>query len=282
MAAAPQEARELFETHWPLIRDLIRQVAARQRLDRDKAGDFASYAFLHLIEDDYAVLRRFQGRSRLRTYLTTVVHRLFLDYRIEEWGKWRPSALARQLGEVAVLLDRLINRDGHSAEQAVDLLASRFGIETPREELLEMAARLPFRRRPRLEGEEHLAHLPIEGQVEELVLDQERARTARKVRSTLKEALSGLPEEDRLILKMRYEDSLTVRQIASALHVEARPLYRRFEQCLKVLRKRFEQAGLSFSQVATIIGWGLDGQSTDRGESPLSSPSHAAHERARS
>lgn len=278
MAAASQQARELFEIHWTLIRDLIRQVASRQRLGRDKAEDFASYAFLRLIEDDYAVLRRFQGRSRLRTYLTTVVHRLLLDYRIEEWGKWRPSARARQLGEVAVQLERLINRDAHSAEQAADLLLGRLGIESPREELLEIAAQLPFRRRPRLEGEEQLMNLPTERQVEELILDQERARTARKVRNTLQEALAGLTGEDRLILKMRYKDSLTVRQIASELHVADRSLYRRFERCLRILRKHFEQAGLSFSQVATIIGWGLDTQSSYCQGFPLSRRFHSRQE----
>lgn len=267
MSAAPQEARELFESHWTQIRDLIRQIAIRQRLDPDKAEDFASYVSLHLIEDDYAVLRRFQGRSSLWTYLITVVHRLFLDYRIKEWGKWRPSAQARHLGEEAIQLDRLINRDGHSAEQAADLLRDRCGLETPREEVLAMAARLPARRRPRIEGEEHLPHVPTDGRVEELVLDRERARTVRKVRTTLREALAGIPEEDRLLLKMRYEDNLTVRQIASALHLGERPLYRRFEQCLKTLRHHFEQAGLSFSQVATIIGWSFATPSDGRQES---------------
>ena len=120
------------------------------------------------------------------------------------------------------------------------------------------------------------------GRVEELVLDKERAATARQVRSTLEEALARLDAEDRLILKMRYEDGFTVRRIASALHLEERPLFRRFEKCLKNLRAIFEQAGLSFPQVATAIGWGLDAEPAAPRKSLAASPSQAAHEQSTS
>jgi RNA polymerase sigma factor for flagellar operon FliA len=40
-----------------------------------EADDFASHPKLKLIEDDYAILRKFQGRSSLRTYLTVVIER---------------------------------------------------------------------------------------------------------------------------------------------------------------------------------------------------------------
>ena len=43
-----------------------------------------------------------------------VIQRLFLDARIAKWGKWRPSVSARRLGGVAVLLERLLTRDGLS------------------------------------------------------------------------------------------------------------------------------------------------------------------------
>jgi len=45
-----------------------------------------------------ALLAKFEGRSSLRTFLTVVIQRLFLDHRISAWGKWRPSAEARRGG----------------------------------------------------------------------------------------------------------------------------------------------------------------------------------------
>ena len=76
-----------------------------RRVRRRKSG-------LKLIDDDYQILRGFRERSSLRTYLSTVVERLFLDYRIRQWGKWRPSAQARRAGALAVRLEALLHRDG--------------------------------------------------------------------------------------------------------------------------------------------------------------------------
>jgi hypothetical protein len=53
---------------------------------------------LKLIENDYRILRSFEGLASLGTYLTTVIARLFLDFQIHEWGRWRPSAAATRLG----------------------------------------------------------------------------------------------------------------------------------------------------------------------------------------
>ena len=40
------------------------------------------------------------------------------EARIAEWGKWRPSAVAKRLGPTAVLLDRLLTRDGRPFDDA--------------------------------------------------------------------------------------------------------------------------------------------------------------------
>ena len=42
---------------------------------------------LKLIENDYAILAKFQGKAKLSTYLTTVIHNMFRDYRIQKWGR---------------------------------------------------------------------------------------------------------------------------------------------------------------------------------------------------
>ena len=78
------------------------------------------------------MLRRFEGRSSLTTYITVVVQRLFLDRRNRLWGKWRPSAEARRLGPTAVLLERLVSRDGWSAEQALETLRVNHGVTVDR------------------------------------------------------------------------------------------------------------------------------------------------------
>jgi DNA-directed RNA polymerase specialized sigma24 family protein len=84
----------IFLAQLALIDRVIAFVCRRNHLNATDAEDFASHARLRLMDDDYAVLRKFQGRSSLKTFLTITLQRMFYDYRIAAWGKWRPSAEA--------------------------------------------------------------------------------------------------------------------------------------------------------------------------------------------
>ena len=97
---------------------------------------------LKFLESGYQAFARFDGRSSLRTYPTTVVWRLLLDWRTAAYGKWRPSAAARRLGPQAVRLDRLLNRDGLTVDEAIQV-ASRAPEASPEHALRLIADRLP-------------------------------------------------------------------------------------------------------------------------------------------
>ena len=83
--SSSESCQALFEAHLPVIRGVVRFVCHRQRLDPTQAEDFESEVMLRLVEDDYDVLRRFQARSSLRTYLTVVVQRLGPLLRLGNW-----------------------------------------------------------------------------------------------------------------------------------------------------------------------------------------------------
>ena len=68
------DARALLEANLDLIERVIRFTARRQRLDESELEEFASIVKLKLIENDYAVIRKFQGRSHLATFITIVVN----------------------------------------------------------------------------------------------------------------------------------------------------------------------------------------------------------------
>src|SRR6478672_3264957 len=127
-AAPLMEGEALFLASLPIIDDITARVCRRHRLTAAEADDFRSEVRLHFIDQDYEVLRRFEGRSSLPTYVTTVVQRQFLDYRNRLWGKWRPCAEARRMGPTAILIERLIIRDGWSLDQAVETLQLNHGV----------------------------------------------------------------------------------------------------------------------------------------------------------
>src|SRR5205085_8638364 len=99
------DARALLEANLDLIERVIRFTARRQRLDETDAEDFASIVKLKLIENDYAVIRKFEGRSNFSTFITVVVQRMLLDYRIHYWGKWHASAEAKRLDRKSTRLN---------------------------------------------------------------------------------------------------------------------------------------------------------------------------------
>lgn len=242
-------------TELQLCDRVVRTVARRRGLSVDEQEDFSSWAWLRLVEDGEAILGRFEGRSSIATYLTTVVHNLFRDYRIAKWGKFRPSATAKRMGTVAVRLEMLVARDGHSVPEAVEILLRNEGVPGSVESLEAMAAKLPVRAPRRFEREQTLEQLPGRESAEDLALGREAAAAAGRVEVALDEALSTLSPEDRLILKLRVHDGFTVADIARSLHLEQKPLYRRLDQLTSRLRLEMEARGVRREDVTEVVEW---------------------------
>src|SRR5438105_2487166 len=139
---------ELFSTNLPLVERVIAGVCRRAGLRDADAEDFASVAKLALIEDDYAILRGYEGRAPLGAFLTVVVQRMLSREWMRLRGRWHPSAEAERCGAAAVLLEKLTVRDGRSLDEAVDIVRAT-DPSLDRNTVRQMAERLP-QRFPRL------------------------------------------------------------------------------------------------------------------------------------
>lgn len=263
---APPVARTgetLFVSQLDVIGRVTSFVASRHHLAGAEADDFASHVSFKLIEDDYAILRKFEGRSSLRTYLTIVIQRLFLDYRISAWGKWRPSAEAKRAGPVAMLLDQLMGRDRYTFDEACQLLTTNHRVTASRSELERLAARLPVRLRRRFESDDVLAKVPSDAPpVDEVIAERDRQATSERVAGALRAAMAALGAQDRLILALRFEDGRSVAEIAGMLRLDQKGLYRRVERLLKDLRGALQARGIEsaavmemFESAAVSIEW---------------------------
>jgi RNA polymerase sigma factor for flagellar operon FliA len=233
-----------------MVREVISFICRRRRLPREEAEDFRSWTFLKLMDHDYAILQKYEGRASLRTYLTVVIERLSIDYQISRWGKWRPSARAIELGPEAVELDSLLFRDGYTAHEAVQLLLSRKKTSHSEDALLGIASQLPFRPRRARELTSFPASLATEaGGADRGILEKEREEERRKLREALDRAFQHLSDEDRVIARLRFLMGLPPNRIASALSLDVRDLYRRIEHLKKRLRKLLEKEGIRGSPV---------------------------------
>jgi len=251
-----REARELFERELDTIRRVIRVTCRNRRLDTHEAEDFESYVMLKLIEDDYRRLRKFKGTSKLSTFLTTVVQRLFLDTLIAKRGKWRPSAQARALGETAVELERLIDRDGLSFDEARAVLQTGRPNASSAKQLQELSRALPPRmRRPKELSLDLLEQLPGEAFVDP-VNGMDVAQNASVVAAKLASAIERLGEEDRLLLKLRFAQRLPARRIGLMLGRTQSQVYDRVDRVIRTLRADLERDGVRSGDVKEVLQWG--------------------------
>src|SRR5207237_10198880 len=77
---------------------------------------------------------------------------------------------------------------------------------------------------------------------------------ARDVSAAIQNIIDARPPDDRLILQLRFESGMTVPQIARALNVGQRLLYRRIEARLREVRKQLERSGIGSADVTDLIG----------------------------
>jgi len=243
------EPRDFLLENLPLIQQIVSAVCRRRGMDREATEEFAAEVRLRLVRDDYAIIRRFAGRSSFKTYMTSVVTRLLLDYRNHLWGKWHASSEAVRLGDMAVEIEQLLHRDDHSADEVRVLLAPKYP-ELTLAEIERIAVRLPPRtRRKRVEIEEarFVAENGHAGSAE-------RSETATRVSRIVNAYIDTLAEDEQLVLKLRFDSDMTVAQIARALHGNQQKLYRCLYKHFQELHSALSRAGVSAEEVAELIG----------------------------
>jgi RNA polymerase sigma factor (sigma-70 family) len=243
---------EVFASQLALIERVIQWVCARRSLRGADAEDFASTVKLRLIENDYEILARFEGRSSLKTYVTAVINRLYIDHQNQRFGKWRPSAQARRLGPVALRLECFMYRDGLTFEEACGVIQTHFGASESRDALYALSLQLPVRiRRGASDGH---GHEPLEASDGLAAVEQaERQVLAERTFDALRRALRRLPARDRVILRLHVETGLSVADVARALGEEQKALYRRRDALYKQLRLDLEKDGIGCGDAHELL-----------------------------
>jgi RNA polymerase sigma factor (sigma-70 family) len=244
----------MLVSHLAWIEKTAAVVCRRNSVWGEDAADFASLVKLRLIEDDYAILRKFRGDSGLATYLAAVVVQLFQEHARSRWGRWRHSAAAERLGPVAKDLECLVLRDGLGLREAGEKIRSVGRTTASDLELARLLAQLPEREpmRPVEVGAEPLewaiAPEPADGRVTLAEREAEKAR----VRGAVERVMARLEPEDRLIAEMHFADRVHISDVARALGVPQQSLYRRKERLKERLRREMEAEGLSGADVLNL------------------------------
>ncbi len=165
-----------------------------------------------LSENDFSILRKFEGRSKFSTYLTTIIVRTAIDMIRERAGR-----------------DRVETGSGVSRS-----------VKLPDTE------GTPVREGKR-SGEEGKYFVADTENIPELkVIGTDREKKMREVISLIFSALNG---EEKLLLRMKFPadsgiEPLSTAEISRALGITGKAVYNRIDRIIKKCRKIIENAGI--------------------------------------
>jgi len=268
-APGKDSVEQLYLAQLETIRKLAAYACRRYGFGREEVEDFTQHVLAKIWADGCAVLRKFQGRSNLASYLAVVVQRALQDYVNSRWGKWRPSKAALRQGQLAIDLETLLVRDRLGFDEACRTLRSR-GATATDAELTEIAAGLPPPS-PRRTGGPHegaggsgsgdlrggaapgRGELVAAERADDAIRQSERQQRWQHAMQALGAALAALPAEDRLIARM-LGDGFKVVKIAALLGLDQKKLYKRTEKIMARLREALVSAGVSAADVADLLG----------------------------
>lgn len=248
------DPRELLESNLEVIDRIASAACRRARRYGPDAEDFAASVRLALVENDYAVLRRYQGRSAFSTYLTVVIERLMDDDRNRTMGRWRPSAEATRLGPAALLLESLVRRDQRSLEEAlpfvqtVDPSLTREQMQTMLQQIPERSGRAQVTRLDDVASEACTTDA-----TDALTFSNETRPLSARTNQIVRDTLAALPTEDRALLQFRFAESMKIADISRMLRLPQRPLYRRIEALLERFRASLAAAGVDGSVATDLL-----------------------------
>ena len=267
---------DVFEQHLDEINRIVAYVCKRNHLPPQDCDDFRQHVHLKLLEDDCAVLGKFEGRSSLSTYLTTVIQRIFSQHRVHLWGKWRPSAEAKRLGDKAITIERMITRDDHTLQETIGILTTQAGATFTRAEIEALYVRLPPRQpRPVLVADNAIPEVEGPSAADDEVMRKQRELTARAMAAAMEPAIEEMDAEDRVILRMRFWHASKVPDIAAALRLDQKKLYKRIDKLGAVLADALQRAGFGRDAAAELLAHG-DHNLTLSLEKRNARPSHGA------
>lgn len=251
----PMDPGKLFLDNLAWIEKVAGIVCRKHGVWGDDADDFASVAKLKLMENDYADLRKFRGDCSATTYIATLVVRRFHEYARERWGRWRNSAAAEREGQLARDLETLVHRDGCTLAQAAEQLRSAGKTKLSDAELARILARLPARQplRAREVGAPAIENEPDVDTADSRIGGMELDRQRSALLAALFKVMEQLPAEECNILRMRFADGRSVADVARALRLEQKPLYRRIDQIKAKLRVDLERYGVTAEAVRELL-----------------------------
>lgn len=249
----PDEAWSLFLAEYSTT---ILKVVRHIEHDSDTVPDCFQFVCERLSADSFRRLRKFRagGPAVFSTWLRAVVRNLCLDWRRKLFGRRRCFKSISGLSVLDQEVFRHLYERRSSLDEALESLRSTFPNLT-HTQLVESTARIDKELTPRqrklLDAKHSRQKSPTgapsceTGSASIDIQDpapspEEQAVFAQRA-TALRRALGQLPQRDRLLIRLRFEQELTLEQLAKLLNLgNAQRVERQIKAVLVQLRKELE------------------------------------------
>ncbi len=252
--------KEKTMAHW----GLINQLATRRFTKQSYAEEAALFVIEALEKDNWKRLQTFKEKSSFRTFLASLTHRLLEDFSRKKFGRNRPPLWIRNLGGFWLLLYRLLCLERKSLTEAVQAIVNRTQLvqrviedaaQRIKEEITNcgshQAQEVSFDEAYHISREtEKLPHEIMEKRETELFFSalfetciESSNKMGQSASKILFEGITLQPEE-RLLLKLCYQDGINVTQAGKLIGLNRHQVHGRLRRLLARLRSDFEKIGI--------------------------------------
>lgn len=257
--------------HWQYI-----NIMAARRFGAGPLAEQAALAVMDgLARDDWARLRAYRGDASFRGFLRAVISSGLEDFARQKFGRLRPPVWVVRLGGIWEKLYVALCQQRFSLAEATEVvlqraLASRTSKEEVEEAACQLLARIPgcgvaAGEENLDEHEEMVASKNLQGAdvkapanateiqqrdqlfaiIFELVLGLDHNGNFATLGEKFKELQIELQPDERLLLKLCYQDELGITEAGRLLGLNRFQVHGRMRRLLKRLHREFERVGLA-------------------------------------
>ena len=220
-----------------------------------------------LSENNFQVLRQFKNKSKLTTYLTSIIANQAVDMIRRKKGRNREKERAGEFGDMGLQVYQKTVVQGLSHERAYQELKNDGRPSLSESEFLEIASRISgSARNPgnMPNPDDNLIRMGSrDSQTGEIIspdnLSNPEDTSIRKDREQrmdqlLRDTIDELNGEDKLIIRMRFpvnpdQEAESIDSIAAALGISSKAVYKRISRVLKKCRQHIKKRGLNIHDI---------------------------------
>ena len=235
------------------ILEKIEAVCKRHFYAENDRNECYIFVLDSLRADNFKRLRAFKGKSKLSTYLYSLVNSLAIDFRRRRYGRRRIPTAVVKLGKWAEAVYRLVCWQKFSVDDAYDFLQVdglfSGSYEQFQQEIVPIQ-KAPCRQNPSFMSMDDWGGDPsrkrndaVSNPLEALMKKLNRERRVKAVK-VIRETTDSLPENDQLLVRLVFGSEHPVRVAAKIIDLSASAARRRLKGLLIKYRENLLAAGI--------------------------------------